>query len=280
LAALFSASGRTSDSLVTFLAQTSATQPGTYAVDVTALATRGTLVGSAAANLTITGGVNDQIEVTLNGVVATVTLVPGTYTATSLAAMVQASINGNTTLSSQGAQVTVAESSGILTFTSTRYGSVSTMQLSGSGAAGLVGVAPVATAGLDVGGTIGSSAATGSGQTLTATVGAVQGLKLSIAGDSTGDRGTVTVASGFADRLSRLLDGFLSSSGAIASRTDGIGRSIKDLDSRRDELNRRLADIEKRYRAQFTALDGMITQMQATSTFLTQQLAKLPDPTK
>jgi flagellar hook-associated protein 2 len=105
-------------------------------------------------------------------------------------------------------------------------------------------------------------------------------LRLSIAGGSTGDRGTVTVASGFADRLSRLLDGFLSSSGAIASRTDGIGRSIKDLDSRRDELNRRLADIEKRYRAQFSALDSMISQMQSTSTFLSQQLAKLPDPTK
>jgi flagellar hook-associated protein 2 len=119
--------------------------------------------------------------------------------------------------------------------------------------------------------------ATGSGQTLTAAGGAAQGLRLSITGGATGDRGSITVTAGFADRLSRLLDEFLSSGGAIASRTGGIDRSIKDLDGRRGELNRRLADIEKRYRAQFTALDGLISRMQATSTFLTQQLDKLPD---
>jgi flagellar hook-associated protein 2 len=35
-------------------------------------------------------------------------------------------------------------------------------------------------------------------------------------------------------------------------------------------------DIEKRYRAQFTALDPMLAQMTSTSNFLTQQLANLP----
>jgi flagellar hook-associated protein 2 len=34
-------------------------------------------------------------------------------------------------------------------------------------------------------------------------------------------------------------------------------------------------DIEKRYRAQFTALDVAVGNMNKTSTFLTQQLASL-----
>ena len=124
-------------------------------------------------------------------------------------------------------------------------------------------------------GTIGSGSATGSGQTLLATGGAAEGAKLSITGGSAGDRGTVTISSGFAERLDRLLDEILSSNGTIASRTEGIGRSIKDLEARREELNRRLAGIEKRYRAQFVALDSLLSNMSATSNFLTQQLQQL-----
>jgi flagellar hook-associated protein 2 len=41
-------------------------------------------------------------------------------------------------------------------------------------------------------------------------------------------------------------------------------------------MNRRLAQIETRYRAQFTALDTLVSSMQKTSQYLTQQLANLP----
>ena len=50
---------------------------------------------------------------------------------------------------------------------------------------------------------------------------------------------------------------------------------IKDIAKNRDVLNARLAVTEKRYRAQFTALDGVISKMSTTSSFLTQQLANL-----
>jgi flagellar hook-associated protein 2 len=275
LQALLAAGGRASDALVTFRSQTSATRPGTYAVSVTQLATRGTLVGSAPANLTITAGVNDQLTVTVNGVAANVTLVAGVYTATSLAAMVQATINGNASLAAQGAQIAVTESGGVLTVASTRFGSVSGVALAGSGATGLVGAAPVASAGVDVAGAIGGENASGSGQDLTAAGGPAQGIKLSVLGGATGDRGTVTVSSGIADRLARLLDEMLAARGTIAARTDGIGRSIKDIDARREELSRRLAGIEQRYRNQFVALDSLLSRLTATSTFLTQQLQQL-----
>jgi len=41
-----------------------------------------------------------------------------------------------------------------------------------------------------------------------------------------------------------------------------------------------LAHIELRYRTQFTSLDGLMSSMTATSTFLTQQLASMAAQTK
>jgi flagellar hook-associated protein 2 len=36
-----------------------------------------------------------------------------------------------------------------------------------------------------------------------------------------------------------------------------------------------VANVEKRYRNQFSALDTLVSGLQTTSTYLTQQLAKL-----
>jgi flagellar hook-associated protein 2 len=57
---------------------------------------------------------------------------------------------------------------------------------------------------------------------------------------------------------------------------DGINASIKDIEQKREQLNVRLESIEKRYRAQFNALDTLMARMQQTSTYLQQQLASLP----
>ena len=81
---------------------------------------------------------------------------------------------------------------------------------------------------------------------------------------------------GIAVRFNEVLDGIVGSSGLIVSRTDGIAASIKDIGKRRDTLQLRLVQIEKRYRAQFTALDSVVASMNKTSQFLTQQLANLP----
>jgi flagellar hook-associated protein 2 len=87
---------------------------------------------------------------------------------------------------------------------------------------------------------------------------------------------TSTTAPGIAVRMGKVLDGMLASSGLIASHTEGINRSITDIDRRRSTLGVRLAQIEKRYRAQFSSLDTLVASMQKTSEFLTQQLANLP----
>lgn len=275
ISTLFAAVGKPTDSLVSFVSSTAETKDGSYAVHVTQLATQGQAVGGGAAALTIVAGSNDTLNITVDGVAASVTLAEGTYTAASLAVELQSKINGASALSSAGIGVSVTESAGVLTVASRRYGSASSVSIGGgSAAADLFGTA-TETAGVDVAGSIGGATATGSGQTLTGT-GEAAGLKISIRGGATGERGTIHFARGYADQLERLIGRMLESDGPVDGRMDGINASIKSLGARREVLERRLEMIEKRYRAQFTALDAMIASMTQTSNYLQQQLANLP----
>lgn len=86
---------------------------------------------------------------------------------------------------------------------------------------------------------------------------------------------TSTAAPGLAVRMTTVLDSILSSNGVLASRTEGINRSITDIGRQRESLSRRLDKIEQRYRAQFTSLDTLVSSMKKTSDYLTQQLASL-----
>ena len=275
ISTLFAAVGKPTDSLVSFAGSTADTKNGSYAVNVTQLATKGTAAGGAAAGLTISAGSNDALTLTVDGSAASLTLAAGTYTAAALAAELQSKING--ALSASGNTVAVSQSAGVLTITSNRYGSTSTVALTGgNGLAGLFGT-PTETAGVDAAGTIGGASATGSGQTLTGS-GDASGLAIKINGGATGSRGSVNFARGFAYELDKLVGRMLENDSLIDGRMDGIQSSIKNIGSQREALARRLESVEKRYRAQFTALDGMIASMTKTSNFLTQQLANLPTP--
>jgi flagellar hook-associated protein 2 len=217
------------------------------------------------------------MDVTIDGVRASLTLAAGTYTAATLAAEVQSKINGASAFSGAGISVAVTHTGGILSITSNRYGSASNVGVGGTGAVNLLGAAPVGTVGVDVAGTINGAAAAGSGQYLTGAVGnAADGLKMLVTGGATGSRGTVNYYQGYAYQLNNWLTNLLDSKGALSSRTDGINRSIKDIGTQQAAISRRLTDIEARYRKEFTALDTLIGSMTQTSNFLTQQLANLP----
>ena len=82
-------------------------------------------------------------------------------------------------------------------------------------------------------------------------------------------------ASGYGTRLTKLTTDMLATNGLIQSRTDGIKASLKGLEKSQVSLEERLTQTEKRYRAQFTALDTMMSQMKTTSSFLAQQLSSL-----
>ena len=277
IAGLFAAVGKGTDSLVSFNSASSATKPGNYAVDISQLATQGTAVGSAAANTTITAGINDTLSFTINGVSTSVTLTAATYTAQSLAAELQSKINSASELSAAGISVAVTQSAGVLSVTSANYGSGSSVAITGgNGALDLMGGAPIQTAGINVAGSIGGITATGSGQTLIATSGDPQDLSISINGGALGARGTLNYSQGYAYSLNKWSTSILAGDGTLVGRTNGINKSITDIGNRRTTLQARLVGIEQRYRMQYSALDAMLTSMNQTSTYLTQQLANLP----
>ncbi len=281
---LFASMGKASDSLTSIASSSTDTKAGSYALEITQLATQGALTGTAdlSANSNTIGS---SINVTLDGINSNVSLTPGTYTNAQLVTLLQTAINGTSAFSSLASSVTASiDGSNHLVLKSSKFGSASSVSLAdgtGTLASDLVGATPTALAGADVAGTLNGIAATGSGQTLTAASGgSTAGLKLLIAGGSIGARGTVNFSRGYAYQLNNVLSGFLGGSGTIASSTSGVNKSIVDIGKQRIALNSRLFDTEARYRKQFTALDSVVSGLNNTSTFLTQQLSALTGTSK
>lgn len=276
IAGLFASVGKTSDTTVTYSASTADTVAGTYAVNITKLATQGSLTATGATGLTIGSG-NDTLDITLNGLTATIKLAQKTYTPAELAAELQAKINGATEFSKESASAVVTESGGVLKITSNRYGSASTTKITGGNAQAYLNfVGATSVDGIDVEGTIGGHAASGSGQTLTGTKNsAVAGLAIAIIGGATGNRGNVNFSRGYASQFDQLASKLLSADAPLQARTDGLNASIKNVGKTREAMLERLDMTEKRYRAQFTSLDLIISKMNTTSTYLSQQLAQI-----
>ncbi len=277
VAAVFGAVGNATDSQVSYKTATSATKPGTYAVNITQLATQGTQTGNAPPGLTITSGQNDSLSVDVDGVNTQVTIPAGTYTTASLSSEVQSLINSNSAISNAGSSVSVGtNSSGALVITSARYGSASQVNLTGTAAANLLGASPTQQAGLDIAGTIGGNPATGSGQVLTGkTGGPTAGLAVSITGGVTGSRGTVTYSEGYTSQLNTLLTSYVGSTGPITNESNALNSNISSIQSQITALNTTLAAQQANYLSEFEALDTTVASLDATQTFLTQQLASL-----
>ncbi|MBC7489559.1 MAG: flagellar filament capping protein FliD [Glaciimonas sp.] len=284
---LFASIGKASDSLISIAGSSSATKPGSYALVVNQVSTQGILTGNSPPAEPITIALNTTLSVTLDGINASVSLAAGTsYTRAQLATLLQTSINGNTAFSSAGSSIVASiDGNNNLVLKSNKYGSTSSISIangsSGTTASSLIGSAPILSNGVNVAGTLNGISAIGSGQTLTGAKGTdAEGLQLLVAGGTQTARGTINFSRGYAFQLDKLLSGFVGSSGTISSSTTGVNNSIKEIGKQRVTLNNRLFDIEARYRAQFTALDKVISSLNNTSTFLTQQLAALSGTTK
>lgn len=79
----------------------------------------------------------------------------------------------------------------------------------------------------------------------------------------------------FAGRLQTTVGSYIGSDGAFTLRSNGLNAQIKDVASQRTALDARMEAVGNRYKAQFVALDSMISQMNTTSSALAQQLASL-----
>ncbi len=223
------------------------------------------------------------------GAAVSVSLVDGTSFGSKdiLATYMQNQINGALSTAGQAATVTVSynsETNG-LDIASDSWGSASSIQLTNVSSLMIsqLGFAEMTTAetGLDIAGSVDGESATGSGATLTVDAGGnYAGMIVEYIGGEAGGNTAEDSLSGIMSQMAELLDGYLSSSGIIQSKTDSYNSQIEDIGEQRETLARRLDALEQRYISQFTAMDIFVAQMNSTGSYLSQQLQALANLNK
>ena len=117
------------------------------------------------------------------------------------------------------------------------------------------------------------------------------GVKISTDGSLTFDSGTFDTAiatnptaadklfgnsGSFSTQLNTFLTGQLdSTNGTLSLRTESLNKQITKLEKELDDLDVRMIKLSTLYTRQFTAMDTLVTKMQSTSDYLTQQLESL-----
>jgi len=280
--ALFAEQGRATDSQVEFVRSGVNTEPGTYDINVTQAATQGTLTGNAAATFPVTiDGTNDEFSLLVNGDTSVnLQLTQQTYnSAQDLVDEIQAQLNSNNALNASDGSVQVSLGAGDeLVFSSSTYGSESSVTLSSAESAATFGLdAATSTDGLDVAGTIDGRTAEGEGQTLFLgeNSGAASGLQMQILGEQTGSRGSIQFIEGVGERTVDLITNFVGADGAIDTRTESLNRDLERIQENQIRLEERITAYRERLVSQFTAADSLISQLNSTQDFVSQQLAAL-----
>jgi len=81
--------------------------------------------------------------------------------------------------------------------------------------------------------------------------------------------------SGIAERMVDTVTNFLASDGALSSRTEGLSKTLENIQDQRIRLDLRIAAYEERLVKQFSAADSLIAQIQSTGDYVSQQLAAI-----
>ncbi|MFC3149997.1 flagellar filament capping protein FliD [Litoribrevibacter euphylliae] len=270
---------------VTFASIGSKTEPGEYDVVVTQLATQGALSGSVVGTPTniLIDGTNDELVLEVDGVTSgTLTLTNNTYaTLADLAAEIQTQIDADSALSDIGVTVTV--DSDTLIFTSEKFGSSSSVNLTSVEDGSAYGLSVGnGTDGVDVEGTINGQPATGSGQRLSLSLedDPADGVSVDITatsfpGASTQLTSTITVADGVAQSMVESFNDMLSFEGLISNKIFSLNEQLNAVDQQRIDLDERLESFQERLTRQFIAADTRVSQLNNTEQFVKTQLAAI-----
>jgi flagellar hook-associated protein 2 len=261
---------------LTFMSDTSKTQSGTYAVNVTTPASQATLLGLGFTGSYVDSGTPDQISIVDGATLATasVSLATGdditaivdklnaAFTAQKMSVIAQATVDGQLQIASKG------------------YGNSARLSFSyDTGAANAqsqLGISAGSVAGVDIAGTIDGVAAVGLGQRLTAAAGTnAEGLSMLYTG-ALAYTGSVTYSLGMAGMMSNFADAIArSGDGLVADMTDSIQHQIDTLTARSADIQTRLDQRKQTLTQQFTKMEAALAVMQAQSTALANQIKAL-----
>lgn len=96
-----------------------------------------------------------------------------------------------------------------------------------------------------------------------------------ITGGDVGNRGSVKFIEGVSERAVDTITSILGAEGALSSRTDALNRDLERIQEDRIKLDLRVESYQARLVAQFSAADSLISQLNNTRDYVTQQLAAL-----
>lgn len=279
--ALFGTNGTTSDASLEFVTSGARSQPGSYDVAITTLAERAVRTGSAFGGTYTETGAGDALTVTdgSTGKTVSVALATGMTADDVVAAM-------NTRFAADGLRLDASLIGGQISIAGREYGTAASIVVAYApavaGAPDPFGLAGTSI-GVDVAGTIGGAAATGRGQTLTASAtpegspaSPAEGLAVRYTGVGTGVVGQAAFARGVGGMLTQVTDLITRvGDGTIAVQTESIDTSIASLERRATDAEMRLEQRRVALTAQFTAMETALSRIQAQGNWLTQQIAAL-----
>lgn len=286
---LFSLGGESTNSGISFILGSTRTKASTtgYGVDISQAAEQASVTaGSALAASTVITSANRNLELTIDGATATVSLNEGTYTPQELANHLERVISESNDL--PGREVQLSLSGGALQLTSEKYGTASDVKLvSGTALATLGFASGQNDKGRDVVGSFivdgKSETAVGRGRLLTGdskneNTGDLQvQVKLLPSEVVSGAEGTITVSRGLASSLDQVLGKLLDTEdGLLSSVDDGFDGQLKNVQTSIDRQKAIFDRQEASIRKQFQALESAISQLNSTSSYLGGQLANLP----
>jgi flagellar hook-associated protein 2 len=97
-------------------------------------------------------------------------------------------------------------------------------------------------------------------------------LDSAIAADFSDVKNLFSSSSGYATRLEAWAKSTLAAGGLIDTRTQSLSKNVKNYNEEIDKLENRMSALEKKYIKEYTNLNLLLSSMNSTSTYLTQQL--------
>jgi flagellar capping protein FliD len=222
---------------------------------------------------------NNTFTLKVDGVDAVISLAqPAVYNSgESLAAALEAAINADETYTADGIKVKVEYNDDPASFSYQKFGIISGSKGDNSTVA-MVDVSGGASA---IFGFINGNADGESGKAQEGVIDPSSGIRMKITGGALGSRGSVTYISGFADQLnSSLLSLLDNKTGIITNKQNALDNDKVQLAEKKERLETRMSAQEARLKSQFLYNDAIVSKLNSTGDFITQQFEAMNNSKK
>lgn len=254
---IFKTVGTADSSDVALLSKSSSTKAGRYNVNITAVAEQAKVTSAAMGAET-----GETLTITYESRAYAVTLTNGMSHDDIVNAI-------NTTMSNSGVPVTASKSTvgadDFLVIATTQYGSAQQVQVSSSVNGNGSGFSTTAASdtGVDVAGTIGGNAASGSGQILTSQAGDSSGMMVFVNATTPGDKGEVYLTFGAGETLRQQLSEIsFPFTGLLAKNIESLDDQLLSISQKITDINYQLQKEQELLISQFSKANEALVQLQ------------------